>query len=101
MSRVSYWMVLSGLSLSVWMENSTRAEEAKDFQIAASLLDLPEKNVRTAEPAQPRAYPAKKDGKTPDRLKKPSWLGSPEDPNGSACPSFPASVLPTINAQTS
>jgi hypothetical protein len=81
MSRVSHWAVVVGLGVFLCgLQSISPAQDAKDFQITASLVGLPDGNVRTAEPYQPRAYPAKDDGKTPDRTKRPSWFGKPEDP---------------------
>ena len=38
------------------------------------------KNARTAEPSEVRAYPAKADGTTADRIKGPLWIGSKSSP---------------------
>ena len=56
-------------------------EETQDFQITPEMLGLPDGNRRTAEPNEVRAYPAKPDGKTPDRSKGgPVWIGSKSKP---------------------
>jgi hypothetical protein len=55
-----------------------QAQQANDFQITPGQLNLPSNNRRTAEPSEPRVYPAKKDG-TPDRSQGPVWIGSPSN----------------------
>src|SRR5712692_4657964 len=54
---------------------------AQDAQVTPQMFGLGNnKNARTAEPSEVRAYPAKGDGTTADRSKGPVWVGSKAQP---------------------
>jgi len=55
---------------------------AQESQVNPAMFGLGDNgNKRTAEPSEVRAYPAKADGETPDRSKKPVWIASKTDPD--------------------